>query len=144
MSRCKYCQEPVSWLQRANGSWYPPFEYDDQLETMEYVVEWKDGNWTATPTNQDLQVKVQPHACLQRAVAADEHRTGLQLLAEPAPRVEIQFRERTVRVQPTHDALIKVAKQLRRKCTKCNAEAFVWCSKVAEPDVETKQLHWER
>ncbi len=162
MSACRYCHRPITWLPRPNGSFYPPFEADEQIENAEYQVSSASGEFQATLVDTDIHVKLRRHSCREYT-----ERTALPPISAPdddenasergsyqriwetgyeAGKRSVRHRETVVKVLPTHEQSIRQAKKLAHRCSKCDVAPFAWCVYVGvqQTGEETKQLHVER
>lgn len=157
MSACRYCHRPITWLPRPNGSFYPPFEADAQIEDAEYEVSSATGEFVATLANTEINVKLRRHSCKEYT----ERHTVQEQIDLQIPALEdawskgyedgkrsVRHRETVVKVQPTHEQTIRQAEKLARKCVTCEVRPFHWCHYIKLGDdgmwVETKQLHRDR
>jgi hypothetical protein len=160
VSACRYCHRPITWLPRQNGSFYPPFEADEQIESAEYEVSSSSGEFVARLANTEIHVKLKPHRCREYvernllpsiSVPDDDdeggsaYRDGWDNGYEAGKR-SVQHRETVVKVQPTHEQSIRLAKKLGHHCPTCKADAYAWCTYMRgeHEGEETKQLHSDR
>jgi hypothetical protein len=160
MSICRWCKSPITWLPRPNGSFYPPFEAEEQIENAEYEVSSASGSFLATLVNTEIQVKLRPHRCREytertelppiSAPDDDENaaeRSSYQRIWETGYSAGRRSMQGTmIKVQPTHEQSIGLAKRLAHRCPKCDAAPFAWCTYIRgeQTGEETKQLHTDR
>lgn len=150
MSTCRKCHAPISWLQRKNGSWYPPFDFDPRVEIDEVEASYNvyEQNWVIEPIDLDekLHLRLTKHKCppapidITPPIPVGTKYTTLPMHVHRAPApppIEIK-------VQPTPHEYIRVAMRLFAPCPKCAAASFEWCHYVSDLETFTKQLHKER
>lgn len=158
MSLCRYCSAEIVWVARPGGGWWPPFDADPKLTEMEYEVSWVrltggTGDWVATPAEADVKVTLRRHACVERTqalnldrlVRGDDREPDRPPLPSPlAPPPPVRAVE--VKVQPTPEQWIKVARRLYRSCPTCLAPRWEWCTYVRGDDFgqPTRNLHTSR
>jgi hypothetical protein len=154
VSACRYCHRPITWLPRPNGSFYPPFEADEQIENAEYQVSSASGEFQATLVDTDIHVKLRRHSCREYTERTVQEQIDVQIPAledawskgyEDGKR-SVKHRETVVKVQPTHEQSIRLAKKLGHRCPTCKADAYAWCTYMRgeHEGEETKQLHSDR
>jgi hypothetical protein len=150
ISNCRYCDQPIVWITRTNGSWQRPFDAPAELIGLDYEVSWdpKMGDWSASPVDTEVVAKLVQHDCPKRAEMVAERRAKLEAEQELRPAMERLFgpppddepvervfgtptrRElpvRTVYRNPSPEQYERVAERIRHRCPTCGAMAFRWC-----------------
>lgn len=139
MSQCKYCFDPIIWISKPNGGWYPPFNATEDITTLEYELTWDEvtNDWVASPVDKDLSLKLSPHECkVQRAVPVAPYDTS------PPPKVQIM--EKTIWRNPKPEQYMRIYQRLGKHCRTCGALPGEWCVYKDNPDEYTTDLHTTR
>lgn len=156
MSTCRWCGDRITWVKRPDGnSYYPPFEVTDRTEFDEYILEWRNGVWHATPIDDDAErtpIKLLRHKCEQyeqKSVVIpkdwDNHEVHLKM--HDTARLAFAERNMQLKCEEKHytlEQLLALSVRLSVNCPKCRAKKFEWCCYVNTPQDHTKVLHKER
>ena len=169
MSRCRYCNAPVVWVAKEEGSgWYPPM---DAPEFAEFSVAWTGTAWVGGPGQTTGIMKL--HRCQVRTEAPEttavldthegpygDKRVPRELVAEVvqtrlrahADAVAKRAEDATRAREKAREQAIYTATRLAKKCPTCAAKAFRWCTYLPNLSNDksgltgqfTKNLHKER
>jgi hypothetical protein len=76
ISNCRYCDKPIVWILRPNGSWQRPFDAPSELIGLDYEVSWDAalGDWMARPVDHEITAKLVQHDCPARAALMAKRR----------------------------------------------------------------------
>lgn len=87
ISNCRYCDKPIIWITRGNGSWHRPFDAPRELIGLDYTVSWDGelGDWMAQPVDMELTAKLVQHDCPKRTEMLAERREKLQAAQDARP-----------------------------------------------------------
>ena len=146
MSNCRKCSQPITWLQRPNGLYYPPFNYSAAVEIDDWSLSVNEsGELVAKPNvESNWEVKLTRHICSIRDVKEkDESDETNNYYINKG--VQIGLQQAKEHQRPLERVkIITLAVKLSFQCQTCEAKPFDWCTYVGKPDKFTKNLHVKR